>query len=384
MTPAARHQAAIEILDRILADIPPEQALTNWARKARFAGSGDRAAIRDLVFDVLRRKRSCAHLGGSMTGRGLILGLIRAQDRDPAQLFTGATYAPAALSAAEANHSAQPMTDAVALDCPDWLWAEFHDSLGPECRLVLEALRHRAPVFLRVNLARADRASVIARLAATGIGAKSHPLAPSAIEVIDNPRALSRSDVFREGLVELQDAASQAIIFDLPPVAGQTVLDFCAGGGGKSLALAALGAHVTAYDANAVRLRDLPARAERAQAQIAVTPTPEGQFDIVLTDVPCSGSGSWRRAPAGKWSLTPQRLTELTNMQAEILEKAARHVKPGGWLAYVTCSLLRRENGAQVNRFLMENSAFTAVVARQLTPLDGGDGFYVATLARNA
>ncbi len=383
MTPSARHQAAIEILDTILAGAAAEQALVSWARKARFAGSGDRAAIRDLVFDTLRRKLSCAHLGGSLTGRGLILGLIRAEGRDPAQIFTGSAYAPAPLSQSETDHRPAPMPDATALDCPDWLLPKFATSLGPKYQAVLEALRHRAPVFLRVNLARTDRPTMIARLQAIGISAKPHPLAPSALEITGKTRMIQRSDVYLEGLVELQDVASQAVLFDLPPLAGKTVLDYCAGGGGKALALAAFGARVTAHDANPARLRDLPSRAARAQTAIEITDAPSGQFDLVLTDVPCSGSGSWRRAPDGKWGLTPDKLSSLTAIQSGILTTAARHVRPEGWLAYVTCSVLTCENHDQVRQFLAQNRAFTEVSTRQLTPLDGGDGFFISLLKHN-
>ena len=378
MTPAARHQAAIEILDRILAGRPAEQALTGWARSARYAGSKDRAAIRDLVFDVLRRKRSCAHLGGATTGRGLILGHLRACDQDPDIVFTGAHYAPARLTETERDPRPGPMPEAVALDCPDWLLPAFKASLGQDYAPVLDALRQRAPVFLRVNLARTGRDAAIRCLAEDAITAQPHDLAPSALEITHNARALSRSRAYREGLVELQDAASQAVITDLPALDGLRVLDFCAGGGGKSLAMAALGAKVTAHDANPARMRDLPARAARAQAQLTITESPAGPYELVLTDVPCSGSGSWRRAPAGKWRLTPSQLTELHQIQARILDHAARHVQPGGWLAYVTCSLLDSENSAQADSFGQRRSAFRLQGARRLTPIDGADGFFLS------
>lgn len=382
MTPAARHQAAIDILDRILGGAPAEQALTSWARGARYAGSKDRAAIRDLVFDALRCLRSFAHVGGELSGRGLILGALRMHGVDPKTIFTGAGYGPAPLSDAERNFTPPPMPDPVALDCPDWLFAPFKDSLGPDVASILQSLRQRAPVFLRVNLARLSRAAAIEALKADQITAIPHPLAPTALEITANARALHRSHAYLDGLVELQDAASQAVIAELPPLKGLRVLDYCAGGGGKALALAAQGAEVTAHDANPARMRDLPQRAGRARSTITVTEAPEGLFDLVLTDVPCSGTGSWRRAPAGKWSLTAGKLAELHKLQAGILDAAATHVRPGGGLAYVTCSLLDSENHAQTDAFLSRKRDFSLEGTRRFTPMEGGDGFYLARLMR--
>ena len=380
MTPAARLQAAADILDQTLEGMPAEQALTRWARNSRYAGSKDRAAVRDIVFDALRCKRSFAYIGGEETGRGLILGMLRGRDDDPSIYFTGEGHAPAPLSQAEKDHAPPPMPRAVALDCPDWLVPQLEASLGAEFEPVLQALRHRAPVFLRINTARTTREQAITLLAQDGIEARPHPLAPSALEVHTNPRAIQHSKAYLEGLVELQDAASQAVIAALPDLPGRTVLDYCAGGGGKALALAALGAHVTAHDANPNRMKDLPNRAARAQASITLATQPDGVFDLVLTDVPCSGSGSWRRSPDSKWNLTQQSLDKLLLVQAQILDNAKKHMHQNGWLAYVTCSMLDTENRHQITAFLNRNPHLTLVKDRSFTPLDGGDGFYVALI----
>ncbi len=380
MTPAARHQAAIEILERILAGTAAEQALTAWARASRFAGSKDRAAIRDLVFEALRCKRSFAHLGGAETGRGLILGGLRAVGRAPAEIFTGTGHAPAPLTTQEAHYHPPPMPELVALDCPDWLAPALKTSLGDAFAPVMAALRTRAPVFLRVNTARITRAAAQDALQAEGIPTRPHHLAPTALEAVENARAVQRSAAYRDGLVELQDAASQAVIAALPIHEGMRVLDYCAGGGGKSLALAARGADVTAHDANPRRTRDLPGRAARAGAAITLTEKPAGKFDMVLTDVPCSGSGSWRRDPDGKWRLTPEKLSELTRIQARILQDARAFLHPGGYLAYVTCSLLDQENSAQIQRHLAQPDGRSLLQDLRLTPQDGGDGFYLALL----
>lgn len=382
MTPAARLSAAIEILDRILAGQPAELALTNWGRASRFAGSGDRAAVRDVVFDALRCKRSFAALGGAESGRGLVLGGLRAAKADPAELFTGEGHAPAILTDADTGHAPQ---GAAALDCPDWLEAPLRASLGADFETVMTALRSRAPVFLRVNSLRASPDQAISVLAEEGIECRPHEIAKTALQVTAGARKIQNSHAYADGLVELQDAASQAVVQALPLTAGLRVLDLCAGGGGKTLAIAAA-AKVTlfAHDADPRRMRDLPARAKRAGAKVTLTENPDktAPYDVILTDVPCSGSGSWRRDPEGKWRLTPDRLAELTRIQAGIMDRAVGLLKPGGILGYATCSLLDAENSAQVDAFLARHSGWQLRDQRRLTPLDGGDGFFVATLSK--
>lgn len=384
MTPAARQAAAITVLDRVIAGEPAEAALTRWARASRFAGSGDRLAVRDLVFAALRRRRSAlaASGAGDETGRDLLIGLARLEGESPD--WDGQGHAPPALSTAERARPPRPPTRAEALDCPDWLLPLFETSLGAQTDTVLEALRRRAPVFLRVNVARLSLSAAQAALAAEGIDTTPHPLAGTALQVTSNPRRVRVSAAFADGLVELQDAASQAVAarFAAGLASGTRVLDYCAGGGGKSLALAAAGLQVSAHDADAGRMRDLPARAARAGARIDLTGAPRPGWPAILADAPCSGSGSWRRNPEGKWTLTPERLAQLTAIQGKILDRCARLVAPGGRLGYATCSLLSAENDAQVAAFIGRNPGWTLDDARQFTPLDGGDGFYLAVLSR--
>lgn len=385
MTPSARLSAAIEILDRVLAGTPAEQALTNWGRSSRFAGSGDRAAVRDLVFDALRCRRSFAALGGP-GGRGLILGGLRDAGADVAALFTGEGHAPAALTEAEATGQPEP-APLEALDCPDWLAPRLQDSLGADFAPVMQALRHRAPVFLRVNSALTTLAGAQQRLAAEGIATEPHPLADTALRVTEGARRVHASAAFAEGLVELQDAASQAVVAALPLATGQSVLDYCAGGGGKTLAMAARARlKLFAHDADAGRMRDLPVRAKRAGAQVTVLGPAaverQAPYDLVLADVPCSGSGSWRRAPEAKWALTEERLQALCVIQGEILDRVAPLVAETGHLAYATCSLLAEENARQIDAFLARHPGWERRLERRFTPLDGGDGFFLAILAR--
>jgi len=382
MTPQARLQAAIEVLDAVLDGRPVEAALTGWARSHRFAGSGDRAALRDLVFDALRCRRSFAALGGGLTGRGLILGSQRAAGTDVAALFSGTGHAPAAIGPGDVGRVPGPLE---ALDCPDWLAEPLTSALGAEFSAVMQALQRRAPVFLRVNARRSDVAQAVNALAAEGISARPHGLARHAVEVTDNARKIIASQAYATGLVELQDAASQAVVEALPLQDGDRVLDFCAGGGGKTMALAARGdLALWAHDANPTRMRDLPVRAARAKVRVTMTENPEktAPYDLILTDVPCSGSGSWRRDPAGKWALTPARLAELVALQAQILDRTAPMVARSGVLAYATCSMLEAENAGQIAAFLGRTVGWHLQSQRNFTPSQGGDGFFLAILTR--
>ncbi len=385
MTPPARLSAAIAILDRVLAGEAAEKALTSWARSSRYAGSSDRAAVRDLVFDALRCLRSHAALGGVMTGRGLILGGVRARGEDAVVLFTGDGHAPAALTVAEMTSGHQP-ADLEALNCPDWIAPQLRASLGPDFAPVMTLFHRRAPVFLRVNLTKAGRDAAGARLGDDGIETRPHPLSQTALEVTGGARRVQGSAAFADGWVELQDAASQAVIDALPLTPDMKVLDYCAGGGGKTLAMAGrVKARYFAYDIAPARMRDLGPRADRAGAGVTVLDSPDAgaPYNVVLCDVPCSGSGAWRRAPDSKWRLDQDRLSELCRLQAQILDAAAALVAPGGILAYATCSLLDAENAAQITQFCSRNPGWQANMSRSLSPLDGGDGFFTAHLTRH-
>lgn len=388
MTPAARIAAAITLLDAIAAGEPAERALTNWGRAHRFAGSGDRAALRDHVYDALRCRGSFAALGGAADGRGLMLGMCRAAGIDPATVFTGAGHAPASLTGAEAEALARPVpaaADLAASDWPDWLLPYLRADLGEDFDAVSEVMRARAPVFLRVNLARASVVEAAQALAQEGIGTEPHPLAATALRVLSGARRIAASQAYLQGLVELQDVASQAVLGGLLLPEAARVLDYCAGGGGKALALAAAhpGARITAHDIDPGRMKDIPPRATRAGARIAQAGPGKvsGVFDLVLVDAPCSGSGTWRRTPEAKWRLTPARLAELTALQDQILARAAGHVAPGGQLLYMTCSLLSAENDARIAVFV-QRGGFALAECRRYSPRDGGDGFFAARLCR--
>ncbi|SFI86624.1 RsmB/NOP family class I SAM-dependent RNA methyltransferase [Celeribacter neptunius] len=391
MTPAARLSAAIEILDDVLAGENAERVLTTWARGHRFAGSKDRAAIRDHVFDALRCRRSYAWLGGAgegrPSGRQLMIGALRAAGTDPDALFCEDRFAPRPLTEAErgAGAALEEAPQGVRLDCPDWLLPLYEETLGDTLEPVLGLMRQRSEVFLRVNNRKSTLGHALELLADDGIEAVPHPLSECALKVTRGARSVARSQAYLTGVVELQDAGSQAIIDALPLHDGLEVLDYCAGGGGKSLAM---GAHadlsLTAHDVDPARMQDIAPRASRAGLTIKTARKSElaDGYDLILCDVPCSGSGAFSRSPQGKWALTAARLDVLKGLQAEILEEVAPMVRPGGTLAYATCSLFRAENQDQVAGFVSRHPAFHLRRERLISPLEGGDGFFCAILER--
>jgi len=386
MTPAARYAAAIAVLDDVLAGASAEKCLTTWARSNRYAGSKDRAAVRDHVYDVLRQKRSLGALGGSHTGRGLVLGLIRSQGIDANDVFGGGGYGPEALTDAEVDGGRQPETGAEAFDMPDWLWPIWAADLGANAQAAAAALQSRGPVALRVNLKRASVAEAIAQLAAQEITAVKVDGVKTALHVVENERKVHLCSAYVDGVVELQDVASQAAVAALNIAPSDRVLDFCAGGGGKALAMADIfGCAVTAHDISQARMADIPIRAARAGVHIDLCSTPDlaqqAPFDAVFVDAPCSGSGTWRRAPEAKWQMTSEKLHNFSYLQYEVLLNAAAHVGPKGQLIYATCSVLYAENSAVIGRFL-EGGTWKLHAEHQRIPDDNGDGFYYAVLHR--
>ncbi|MBP1804463.1 RsmB/NOP family class I SAM-dependent RNA methyltransferase [Rubellimicrobium aerolatum] len=385
MTPGARLAAAAQILDEVLAGSPAERTLTNWARGARYAGSKDRAAVRDLVYDALRRRRSLAWVGGAGTGRGLLLGLLRLAGTDPASLMTGEGHALPPPTPEETGRALSDAPEAVRLDLPDWLLPRFQAALGDGLEPACAALAARGPVTLRANLARTTRDEAQARLLAEGIETHPDPEVPTALRVTAGATRVAQSRAYAEGLVELQDASSQAAVLRLPLRDGDRVLDHCAGGGGKTLAMGALKRlTLAAHDADARRMADLPARADRAglKVDLAADPARAAPYDLVLVDAPCSGSGTWRRGPDAKWRLSPDDLDRLCALQDRILDEAAPLVAPTGHLAYATCSILPEEGDDRVAAFLARHPGWTPVDRFVARPDDRGDGFFQIILRR--
>jgi 16S rRNA (cytosine967-C5)-methyltransferase len=384
MTPGARVAAAIDVLGLIAEGQPAEKALTSWARRSRFAGSKDRAAVRDHVFSTLRNWRSDAVRGGGETGRARMIGRLREQGDDLDAIFHGEGHAPAPLNDEERAVSTQPTVEADVWDLPDWLIAEFKTSLGDAAEATAQLLKTRAPVTLRVNVAKVTPSQATTLLADAGVEVVPNPVCDTALTITEGPRKLRNSEAYLDGFVELQDAASQAVISALP--VGQRVLDYCAGGGGKSLGMAAQKRSVVAHDIDFDRMRDLPDRARRADAQIKLLATDmlaeEGPFDIVLVDAPCSGSGAWRRSPEAKWNLTADRLSELTAIQDEILDQVQSLVTETVTLVYATCSVIKCENEDRVAAFLARNSGWECTQSTRIDLSENGDGFFHAHLTR--
>ena len=378
MTPGARVAAQIDILEAILSGVPAEKAMTNWARGNRFAGSKDRAALRDLVFQALRCRRSAGALPVPQSARAWAIGALRANGADPNEFFTGIAHAPAALSADDVT----PLpSDRDRLDLQGWVIDLLTQQYGFEQTAEIGAvLRHRAPITLRVNLQKTTRAQLKAELAKAEIETTLNPASDTALTVLSNPRRAVLQPCFEQGWFELQDAASQAVA-DAIAINGR-VLDYCAGGGGKSLALAARsGSKIFAHDISAARMAEIGPRAARGGHEIEVISPQDlanlAKFDTVVCDLPCSGSGAWRRSPEGKWSLTSEDLEAFELLQRDIIAKAITYLAPNACLALITCSIFEAENQAQ-RRFISDTfPELTFCSTEQYLPSATQDGLYL-------
>ena len=385
MTPGAHIAAAIEVLDQILAGKKAEASLIKWGRSNRFAGSADRNAIRDLVFDALRQKNSLTKRSKNISGRSWIITLLKKSEVNLDDYFGATRYSPPKIKKWELD--LLPIENESDLyDIPDWLWPKWKASLGIKAIEVANTLKERANIFLRVNIIKGTRQDAIQALEKDGILSKFHPTVSTALIVNKGTRKIKNSEAYNIGLVELQDASSQASVLKLNIDQNGPILDFCAGGGGKSLALSAyLNKPIFAYDANFERMKDLPNRARRSGANIRVIKSNDlkkSHYGLVFCDVPCSGSGSWRRDPEGKWSLTLQDYERILSLQQNILTTASQLVKTNGNLVYATCSILKDENKAQIQKFLENENDWVFQKEKFSIPSELGDGFYFSILKR--
>ncbi|WP_299328027.1 RsmB/NOP family class I SAM-dependent RNA methyltransferase [Parasphingopyxis sp.] len=393
MTPAARVQAAIELLDEIIAAAQSsgpaaDTLIKRYFAERRYAGSKDRRAVRELVYAAIRRYGTPPH-----DGRAAMVGLT--QDRPELQdAFDGSRYGPPPIAENEVG--------ALQSGLPEWLRARFADAIDDAD---IASLSGRAPLDIRVNLEKIDRDTVMAALD----DAEAGSLSDTAVR-LPQGFPVEQHALWRDGLVDIQDEGSQYIVDCCDARPGMTVVDLCAGAGGKTLALydrMAGKGRLIACDTDRKRLSRLEPRAQRSGIGTIETrflnPGRESealadladQADIVLVDAPCSGTGTWRRNPEARWRLTEAAIQRFADTQRHLLETAAPLVKPGGFLVYAVCSLLAEEGDGQIAHFLQSRSDFSKVppASRKgaesqaglvLTPArHGTDGFFFARLQRS-
>ena len=422
MTPAGQLAAAIDLLAEIEADPRPADAVANhFFRNRRFIGGGDRRAVSTLVWGVLRARRHLGwwldKLGAPQTPRLLLAAQAIFSGQTPNKIalaFTAGRYGPPPLSPEEtavldkfAGHTLEHpnMPEAVKYEIPDWILPKLKAQFGPALAAEMEAMNEPAPLDLRVNVLKATREGAIAALAREGLRAEPTAYSPWGLRLA-NRQSVTQGKAFQDGLVEIQDEGSQLIALAVDAHPGMRVVDYCAGAGGKTLAIAMCmenKGHIVACDVSVPRLEGAIKRLRRAGVHNAERHLLEpgdkwlkrqGQkFDRVLVDAPCSGTGTWRRNPDARTRLTEADLAELTQKQAMILDQAQKLVKPGGKLVYATCSVLNDENEKQVEAFLARYPMFEQLPieapaalrgqALRLSPrVHGTDGFFAAVLIR--
>ena len=385
MTPAARLSAAIEVIHTVdIQRIPAAQALKEWGTAHRYAGSGDRAAISGLVWDVLRRRSSSAWLMDADTPRARVLGMLRLErgmaTEAIAALCDGSRFAPEPLSDAEraalTSRSLEGAPAHIAGDYPEWLDIPLAAVFGGNRVAEATAMASRAPLDLRVNTLKAKREKVLSSL--SHLGARPTPWSPIGLRIelgadARNPGIHAEED-FIKGAIEVQDEGSQLAALLSAAKPGEQVIDLCAGAGGKTLALAAMmqgKGRLIATDHDKRQLAPIHERLSRAGVHNADVRTPKGaddpladisaSADLVLIDAPCTGTGTWRRNPDAKWRMRPGALEVRLKDQIAVLDRAAALVKPGGRIAYITCSVLPPENGEQVRALMKRHPEFAVV-----------------------
>jgi len=392
---------------------PADQTLSRYFREHRELGQKDRAFVAEASFAVLRRRRSLEAAAGTAEPAALLVAALVRVLGLSGRALDGLVDPELVRKIRSA--AAEALPDAVRADLPDWLWQRLEAQHGrDEALRIAQGLLNPAPLDLRANLARTSREEVLARLAHDGIEAAPTRYSPAGVRLGAKP-AINHHALFRDGLIEVQDEGSQLLAWLTAPRRGEMIADYCAGAGGKTLALAMLmrgSGRIYAMDVSAKRLAALAPRAARAGVSnvhpIALSGDNDarakrlaGKLERVLVDAPCSGFGTLRRNPDLKWRHAPAAIEELAQKQRRILQAAARLVKLGGRLVYATCSILREENEAIVEEFQAAKSEFkplssASLLAAQKIPLDTGerlrlwphvhgtDGFFAAAFERTS
>ena len=424
-----RLQAAIEVLEEVEGrKRPVAEALKDWGRTHRFAGSGDRSAIGNIVYDALRSRASHAYRMGEDSPRALALATMAFDWNQSADqmvaLLAEDDHSPAALSESEiAAIEAKSLKDApfwVKGDIPEWLEGSFLETFEEDAMLEARAFTRRPPVDIRVNSLKSSVDKVAKELGR--FAPRRTKLAPNCLRFPAGSGDYRQPNIqgdpaFRKGFYEIQDEGSQIVSSLIFPQKGEQILDYCAGAGGKTLAMAAQmenKGQIYAFDIDAARLAPIVDRLSRAGVRNVQTRTPNegalddlmGRMDRVVVDAPCTGTGTWRRRPETKWKLTPEQLDKRLEEQQIALAQARQFVKPNGFLIYITCSVLSAENEDQIYHFVENNPDFELVSAGEvwqdlygfeapkpwssdmmsvtLTPASTQtDGFFFAVMQRN-
>ena len=406
MTPAARLSAAIELIAAIDTQrIPAAKALKEWGTAHRFAGSGDRAAISGLLWDVLRRRNSSAWLMESDTPRARLLGMLRLERGLSLEaieaLCDGSRFAPEPLNDRERQALTSRSLDGApaptAGDYPEWLDSSLERVFGEDRVAEAAAMASRAPLDLRVNTLKAKREKLVLSLA--HLGGRPTPFSPVGLRIdlgadARNP-GIHAEEAFIKGAIEVQDEGSQLAALLSAARPGEQVIDLCAGAGGKTLALAAMmegRGRLIATDHDKRQLAPIYERLSRAGIHNADVRAPKGDADpladirasadLVLIDAPCTGTGTWRRNPDAKWRMRPGALEIRLKDQIEVLDRARGMVKRGGRIAYITCSVLPEENGEQVRAFVARHPEFSLVPPAETATVlwDKADAFAEAAM----
>lgn len=386
---AGRIQAATEVLEDVLnRRTPVNMALRDWGKANRYAGSKDRSAIGNIVLDALRMRSSIAWRMDDDSPRALALGAVvftGGSVSDVEDAFRTDKFAPKPLTSREQSLLGGQISlfeapEWIQADVPEWLWPAFINNFDEDAIDEGRALTKRPPLDLRINTLKVDNAAMFSAL--EPFGAKPTQISPIGFRIAPSVGDGRLPNVqvepfYQTGQVEIQDEGSQIVSLLVNAHPGEKILDYCAGGGGKSLALAAElknNGAIHAFDIDKRRLAPLYQRAQRAGANVVDVRQPpadslkdlKGQMDKVLIDAPCTGVGTWRRKPDAKWRLTEKALATRNTEQQTVLRGASEYVRPGGLMIYVTCSMLAEENEAQVYSFLEDNDDFEILSAGEV------------------